>query len=116
VGHGNDRAFILLQVALQPGNRFGVEVVGGFIEQQDVGLGQQQAAQRHPAALAAREHFDGRIARRAAQGIHRQFQAVIERPGVVFLQFLVEARLFFDQRVEISVRFAKLVIDFVVCL
>ena len=38
MGHGNDGALILLQVLLQPVYRLCVEVVGGLIEQQDIGL------------------------------------------------------------------------------
>ena len=43
-----------LQELLQPLHRFGIQVVGGLIQQQHVGLGQQQAAQRHTALFAAR--------------------------------------------------------------
>ena len=39
---------------LQPFHRFGIEVVGGFVQQQHVGLLQQQTAQGHAALFAAR--------------------------------------------------------------
>ena len=45
MGDGDDRALILLQVLLQPVDALGVEVVGGLVEQEHVGLGQEQAAQ-----------------------------------------------------------------------
>ena len=38
VGDGDDGAFVLLQVALQPLDALGIEVVGGLVEEQDVGL------------------------------------------------------------------------------
>ena len=55
VGDGDDRARVLLQEALEPRHRLGVEVVGGLVEQQQVGLLQQQPAERDAAPLAARE-------------------------------------------------------------
>jgi hypothetical protein len=59
VGDGDDRAGIRLQVVLEPGDRFGVEVVGRLVEQQDVGLLQQQPAESDAAALAAGQVVDG---------------------------------------------------------
>ena len=55
VGDGHDRALVLGQVALQPGHRLGVEVVGGLVQQQQVRRPQQQAAECHPPALAPGE-------------------------------------------------------------
>ena len=52
VGHRDDGAVVLLQVPLEPRDRLGVEVVRRLVEQQQIGLRQQQAAQRDPAALA----------------------------------------------------------------
>ena len=51
VCHRDDGAVVLLQVTFEPGNRFGVEMVGRLVEQQEVGLAEQQPAQRDPAAL-----------------------------------------------------------------
>ncbi len=53
---GHDRALVLLQVALEPRHRLRVEVVGGLVEQEEVGPGEKQAAQRHAAPLAPGEH------------------------------------------------------------
>ena len=55
VRHRDDGARIALEEALEPRDRFGVEMVGGLVEQQHVGLREQQPAQRHAAALAAGE-------------------------------------------------------------
>ena len=54
VGDDEDGARIVAQVALEPQHRFGIEVVGRLVEQQKLGLLQQQPAQRDAAALAAR--------------------------------------------------------------
>ena len=53
VGDRQDRARVGGQVLLEPLHALGVEVVGGLVEQQQVGLGQQQLAQRHAAPLTA---------------------------------------------------------------
>ncbi len=49
---------VLLQVAPQPGDRVGVEVVGRLVEQQRRRVGEQDAGQLDPAALAAGERPD----------------------------------------------------------
>src|SRR5581483_11275427 len=46
VGHGDDRARIDLQVMLEPGHRFGIEMVGRLVEQKNVRLLQQEPAER----------------------------------------------------------------------
>src|SRR4249919_1187452 len=58
VGHGHHGAREAGEELFQPFDRFGVEVVGGFVEQQHVRLLQQQAAQGHAALLAAGEVAD----------------------------------------------------------
>ena len=50
---GQHRAGVGAQELLQPQHRLGVQVVGGLVEQQQVGRLQQQLAQRHATALAA---------------------------------------------------------------
>ena len=55
VGDGDDGARVVLQEALEPRHRLGVEVVGRLVEQQQVGRDEQQAAQRDAAPLAAGE-------------------------------------------------------------
>ena len=45
VGDGDDGARVVLEDALEPRDRFGIEVVGGLVEQQEVGPRQQQPAQ-----------------------------------------------------------------------
>ena len=53
VGHQDHAARETFQVVLQPGDAFGVQVVGGLIQQHHIGLAEQQARQGHPAPLAA---------------------------------------------------------------
>ena len=58
MGDEDDAAGEVLEVMLQPSDAFGVEVVGGLVQQQHVGLGQKQAAERYAAAFTAGELFD----------------------------------------------------------
>ena len=55
MGDRDDRALVLGEVALEPVDRLGVEVVRRLVEQQQVGRAQQQATERDAAALAAGE-------------------------------------------------------------
>src|SRR6516165_3552826 len=55
MGDGHHGARIIFEKALQPADRLRVEMVCRLVEQQQVGPLQQQAAQRHPAALAPGE-------------------------------------------------------------
>ncbi len=54
VGHQDHAAGEGFQVVLQPGHGLGVQVVGGLVQQQHVGLGQQQAGQGDAALFTAR--------------------------------------------------------------
>ena len=58
VGNGHHGAGEAVQKLLQPLDGLCVQVVGGLVEQQHVGLGQQQPAQRDAALLAARQRAD----------------------------------------------------------
>ena len=82
VGDRDDRALVLGEVALEPGDGLGVEVVGRLVEQQQVGRAQQQAAQRDAAALAAGELRDVGVGGRQAQRVHRVLELRVEVPGV----------------------------------
>ena len=52
--HGDDGTGVLVEKALQPGDGFRVQMIGRFIEQQHVGLRQQQTAQGNSAPLTTR--------------------------------------------------------------
>jgi len=53
VGHGYYGSLVLGQVVFEPMHRFGIEVVGGFIQQEDIRFLQQQAAKGNPAPFPA---------------------------------------------------------------
>ena len=91
VGDRDDRAAVVAQVLLEPRHRLGVEVVGRLVEQQQVGLAQQQPAQRDPAALAAGELRDVGVRRWAAQRVHRDLERRVEVPAVDGVDLLLDA-------------------------
>ena len=73
MGYGNDRTLVLLQMGLEPLNRFGVEKVGTLVKQKHVRLAEQKAAERDSAALTSRKSGYLRIHRRALKSIHCPF-------------------------------------------
>ena len=56
--NGDDRALILTKVVFEPGYGLRIEVIGRLIQQQDIGLSEQQAGQCHTPPLTAGKDFD----------------------------------------------------------
>ena len=92
VGDDQDGARIVAQMPFEPGRGLGVEMVGGLVEKQQLGLLEQQLAQGDAAALAARQLVDGRIVRRAAQRVHGLIDLGIEIPQALGLDLVLETR------------------------
>ena len=111
MGDGDDGALVLLEVLLEPEHALGVEVVGGLVQQQQVGLLQQQLAQRHATALAAGEVGDGLVAGRAAQRVHRLLELRVEVPAVLGVDLGLELAHLLHQRVEVRVGLGHLLAD-----
>ena len=63
MGHAHHRSGKALQKLLQPLDRLGIQVVGRLIQQQHVGLAEQQLTQGHPTLFAARQILDLRLPR-----------------------------------------------------
>lgn len=72
VGDGDDGAFVVAQVMFEPRQGFGVEVVGGFVEQENIGFGEFGVD-----LIEAGEHFD--------DGRDRQFHDF--EFGLAFVEF-----------------------------
>jgi hypothetical protein len=53
VRYRNDGAVVLLKMSLEPRDRFRVQMVGRLVEQQEVGLAEEQTTQRNPAPFTA---------------------------------------------------------------
>ena len=100
VGDRDHGAGVVVEETLQPGDRFGVQMVGRFVQQQHVGLAQQQPAERDPAPLAARQRGHRGLRRRAAQRIHRDRDLAVEVPRIGRLDLLLQRPLLLDQGVH----------------
>ena len=116
MGDGDDGAGVGLEVLLQPEHRLGVEVVGGLVEQEQVGLLQEQLAQRDPATLSTGEVGHGRVRRRAAQGVHRLLELAVEVPRVGVVDVLLELAHLGEQGVVVGVGVGHLGRDLVVAV
>ncbi len=103
MGHGHDRTGEFGQEAFQPGNAFRIEVVGGFVQQQHVGIGQQQLAQCHAATFAAGQCGYIGVPGRQAQGIGGDLQLALEVVSVGGLQDVFQPRLLGSERVVIGI-------------
>ena len=82
VGDRHDRPRVFLEEALEPVDRLGVEVVGRLVEQQQVGVAEEEPGERHAALLPAGQLRDVGVVGRAAQGVHRDVDVAFEVPGI----------------------------------
>ncbi len=101
VGDEDDRTVIFLQVPLEPGDAFGVEVVGRFIKEQEVRAFEQDFAEGHAPALAARERADLGIARWKPHRVHGDLDAPVEVPPLGRFDRVLNLRLLFQQGVHL---------------
>ena len=106
MGDGHHGSRVLLEGALQPGHRFGIEVVGGLVEEQEIRLGQEQPAQGHPTPFSARERGHVGVARRQPEGVHGDLEGALEVPGAGGVDLVLELGLLGQQLVEVGVRLA----------
>ena len=97
VRDGDHRSLVLSQVLLEPVDALGVEMVRRLVQQQHVGLLQQEPAQRHAATLAAREVLHRLVGVGTAQCVHRPFERRIELPAVFVIDLLGQLALSLDQ-------------------
>ena len=103
VGDRHDRAGVLLQEPLEPVDRLGVEVVGRLVEQQQVGVAEEQPGERHAPLLAAGQGRDVGVVGRAAQGVHRDVDVALEVPGVGGGDLVLERGLLRADRLVVGV-------------
>ncbi|CAJ7141519.1 Uncharacterised protein [Burkholderia pseudomallei] len=89
---------------LEPVDRFGVQVVGRFVEQQHVGLFEQQLAERDAALLAARQVLDLRVPRGQAQRVGGHFELLLGAAAVARGEDRLVLRLLGRERVEVGIR------------
>ena len=82
VGDDEERAGVVAEVVHEPPDAVGVEVVGGLVEDEDVGAGDDGACEGDAALLAAGELGDGGAGRGASELGERGLDAVVEVPSV----------------------------------
>ena len=107
----DDGAGKLLQILLEPVDAFGIQMVRRLVEQQHVGLRQQEAAKRDATFLAARQRRDLRVPRRQSQCVRRDLELQIGvAAGACDDRFVL--RLLGREFVEIGVRLGVRGVDF----
>ena len=85
----------------EPGDAFGVEVVGRLVEQQQVGPLEQDLAQGDAPALAAGERADVGVARRQPHGVHGDLDAAVEVPTLGGFDAVLNLGLLVEQPVHL---------------
>ena len=113
---GTDGALVALEELLEPQHALGIEVIGGLVEQQQVGSFEQKAAQRDATALAARKHIHGHVGLGALQRVHGLGKLAVQVPAVGGVDFILELTHLLHKRVEIGVGVAHLGTDLVEAL
>ena len=106
MGHGHDGARVGVEVALEPLDGLGVEMVGGLVEEQQVGLLEQQLAQRDATALATGQVVHQDLGRQAAQGVHGLVEPAVEVPRVGVVELGLQVADLGLEGVVVGVRFA----------
>ena len=83
VGDDQHRARELLEERLEPGQAVEVEVVGGLVEQQDRGPGEQHAGQQRTGGLAAAQRAERHVERHVgdAERVARAVELRVQRPA-----------------------------------
>ena len=94
VGDEHQGAGIAVEVALQPLHPIGIEMVGGFVQQQHIGFGHQGRRQGHPASVATGElrhpPAEHRGAGTDAEPLKHLAALLLQPPGVAAVHALVQ--------------------------
>ena len=101
VGDAHDGAGVFLQVAFEPGDALGVEVVGGLVQQEQVGPFQEDLAEGDASAFAAGERGDVGLAGREAHGVHGDLDAAVEVPALGGLDGVLDLGLLLEECIHL---------------
>src|SRR5262249_7670987 len=89
---------IFLEVALEPGDGLGIEVVGRLVEEQQVRLLEKQPAERDAPPLTPGELGDVGFGSRQAQRIHGDLERTIELPRTRGVDSILKPGLLVEKR------------------
>ena len=98
---------------LEPQDGLGVQVVGGLIEQEQIGCLDEELAQRDTATLTARQDRDRLVRRGAAQGVHRLVELGVDIPGIGGVDLGLQLAHLIHESIEVGVRVRHLFGDLV---
>ncbi len=104
VGDGDHGAGIVLEMVLHPGHGLGVQVVGRFVQEQDVRLLEQEPAQGNSAPFPSGENLDRRVSGWAPKSVHSHLKPGVEIPGVHGIDLFLDLALPLDELVHLFVR------------
>ena len=90
VGDEEDGTGEVAEVIFEPDDGFGIEVVGGFVEQEDVWLGDEGAGEGDAAFFATGEGVDEAVGGGGAEAAHEGVDAGVEVPAVEQLDLVEE--------------------------
>ena len=88
-------------------------MVGGLVEQQQVGGLKQQLAQRHTTALATGAHRHRGVRIRALQRVHGLFELRVEIPAVRRVDLGLQLAHLLHEGVEVGIRIRHLLADLI---
>ena len=103
VRDGHDGAGVAMEELLEPQHRLGVQMVGGLVEEQQVGRLEEQPAQGHATTLAAGENGDGRVRVGALERVHGLGELGVEVPAVGGVDLVLELTHLRHEGVEVRV-------------
>ena len=105
----DQRAAVIREKVLEPGDGVDVEMIGRLVEQQHIGFGDQRACQQHPPPPTARQGIDPRLGRQI-ETRQDQFDLVLAMP-VFELVGARRIQAFGDDVVDRSRRGQRYVLD-----
>ena len=116
VGYRKHGTLVGLEELLQPQHGFGIQVVGGLVQKQQVGSFQKQAAQRDATALATGKHAHGGIGIGALQRVHGLGKLAVQIPAVRGVDVFLQAAHFVHQHIEVGVGIGHFLADLIEAL
>ena len=87
-------------------------MVGGLIEEQQIGLGEQESTQGDTTTLATGQGGHVSIRRWETEGVHRDLERPFELPGAEGVDSGLEFGLLTEQCVEVGIRISEGCTDF----